>query len=226
MVKIAASRSQHGEDEVIASLIPGDCERLFVDVGANDGVSWSNSYNFAEAGFRLLLVEPMPIYAARCVFNHRDNPNVFVEPYAISREHGAASFYVNLDVDHDLLAMRSSLVRETIPSDAVTEIAVPTAPLSFLLDKHKTSTRYAVLSVDAEGLDLQVLQTADLDRLRPQVVCVENGLDDAPIRGFLGSKGYRLIGKFGEVNDIFVDERSASARKPRRAWLWRGRSEP
>ena len=60
MVKIDGSRSQHGEDEVIASLVPDDCERLFVDVGANDGVSWSNSYNFAQAGFRLLLVEPMP----------------------------------------------------------------------------------------------------------------------------------------------------------------------
>ncbi|HKR88983.1 MAG TPA: FkbM family methyltransferase [Phenylobacterium sp.] len=215
MVKIAASRSQHGEDEFIAGLIPGDCEPLFVDVGANDGVSWSNSYNFAAAGFRLLLVEPMPLYAARCALNHRDNPNVFVEPYAISTELGTASFYVNLDADHDLLAMRSSLRREVIPSDAVSEVMVPTAPLSFLLAKHRAAERYAVLSVDAEGMDLQVLETADLDRRRPQVICVENGLDDAPVRTFLAGKGYRLITKLGEVNDIFVDDRPR-----RRTWPW------
>jgi hypothetical protein len=98
-------------------------------------------------------------------------------------------------------------------------VAVPTAPLSFLLDKHKVSARYAALSVDAEGMDLHVLETADLDRRRPQVICVENGLDDRPIRDFLGSKGYRLIGKFGEVNDIFVDDRPA-APPSRRPWPW------
>ena len=220
MVGIAASRSQHGEDEVIAGLVPGDCERLFVDVGANDGISWSNSYNFADAGFRLLLVEPMPLYAARCALNHRDNPNVFVEPYAISKALGVATFYVNLDADHDLLAMRSSLVRDVIPSDAVTELAVPTAPLSFLLDKHKVSARYAVLSIDAEGMDLHVLETAGLDRRRPQVICVENGLDAQPIRAFLAGQDYRLVTKLGEVNDIFVDARNGQARPRRRAWPW------
>ena len=223
MVKIAESRSQHGEDTFIAGLIPADCERLFVDVGANDGISWSNSYNFAGAGFRLLLVEPMPLYAARCALNHRGNPNVFVEPYAIARELGAATFYVNLDAGRDLLAMGSSLMRDFVPSDAVSEVAVPTAPLSFLLDKHRASARYAVLSVDAEGMDLHVLASADLDRRRPQVICVENGLDEAPIRSFLAGKDYRLVAKLGEVNDIFVDDR-ASARPRRRAWRWDRRS--
>src|SRR6516165_10833369 len=135
MVRIGESRSQHGEDEAIAKLIPDDCERLFVDVGANDGISWSNSYNFARAGFRLLLVEPMPLYAARCALNHCGNANVFVEAYAIAKEMGQATFYVNLDAETDLLAMRSSLRREIIHSEQIAEVTVPTAPLSFLLDK-------------------------------------------------------------------------------------------
>jgi FkbM family methyltransferase len=213
LIKIAASRSQHGEDEVIAGLIPDDCARVFVDVGANDGISWSNSYNFAAAGFRLLLVEPMPVYAARCALNHRDNPNVFVEPYAISRELGAATFYVNLDVETDLLAMRSSLVREIVPSDKVTEVVVPTAPLSFLLAKHKVPDRYAVLSVDAEGGDLDVLESADLDRRRPQVICVEEGQNVEPIRAYLASKDYRFVTKLADVNGVYVDDR----RGPRRS---------
>lgn len=224
MVEIAASRSQHGEDAFIAGLIPGDCEPLFVDVGANDGYSWSNSYSFAAAGFRLLLVEPMPRYAALCAFNHRDNPNVFVEPYAISPDLGAATFYVNLDADHDLLAMRSSLRREHIFGDMVSEVTVPTAPLSFLLAKHKAAERYAVLSVDAEGMDLQVLETADLDQRRPQVICVENGLDDGPVRSFLAGKDYRLITKLGDVNDIFVDDRPPVPRPRRRTWPWERRA--
>lgn len=207
MVTIAASRSQHGEDELIASLVPDDCEPVFVDVGANDGISWSNSYNFAQAGFRLLLVEPMPIYAARCALHHRDNPNVFIEPYAISKDLGAATFYVHLDAATDLLAMGSSLRREVVPTDDMAELTVPTAPLSFLLDKHRVPARYAVLSIDAEGMDLQVLETAGLDQRRPQVICVESGLEEGPIRDFLGAQDYRLVAKLGEVNDVFVDVR-------------------
>jgi FkbM family methyltransferase len=212
MVPIGPSRSQHGEDETIARLIPGDCERMFVDVGANDGISWSNSYNFARAGFRLLLVEPMPVYAARCALNHCGNANVFVEPYAICRELGQSTFYVNLDAATDLLAMRSSLLRDIIPSADVAEVRVPTAPLSFLLDKHQVSDRYAALSVDAEGLDLQVLETADLDRRRPQVICVEEGQFVEPIRAFLQAKDYRFVTKLGDVNGVFVDGRKRRRR--------------
>jgi FkbM family methyltransferase len=212
MIRLAASRSQHGEDEVIAGLLPDDCERVFVDVGANDGVSWSNSYSFAEAGFRVLLVEPMPLYAARCALTHRGNPKVFVEPYAIAKTVGEATFYVNLDASTDLLAMRSSLLREAVFSDQVTEVTVPTAPLSFLLAKHDVPERYAVLSVDAEGMDLDVLQTAELDRRRPHVICVEEGLNAPPIRAFLEAKDYRLVTKLAEVNGVYVDTRSGRSR--------------
>lgn len=212
MVRIDASRSQHGEDEAIAKLVPRDCERLFVDVGANDGLSWSNSYNFARAGFRVLLVEPMPVYAAKCALHHCGNPNVFVEPYAIAPALGSATFYVNLDAETDLLAMRSSLRREIIPSDSLAEITVPTAPLSFLLDKHNASERYAVLSVDAEGVDLEVLETADLDRRRPQVICIEEGQAVEAIRAFLHAKGYRFISKLADVNALYVDERNPPRR--------------
>jgi FkbM family methyltransferase len=221
MIKIAASRSQHGEDEVIAGLIPDQCARVFVDVGANDGFSWSNSYAFAEVGFQLLLVEPMPAYAARCALTHRDNPRVFVEPYAIAKDLATATFYVNLDAASDLLAMRSSLRREMVPSDAVTEVTVPTAPLSFLLAKHRVPDRYAVLSVDAEGMDLDVLATAELDRRRPQVICVEEGPDPQPIRTFLQSKDYRLATRLAEVNGVYVDDRPGVGR-PGRARRWLG----
>jgi FkbM family methyltransferase len=208
MIKLAVSRSQHGEDELIASLLPADCERLFVDVGANDGVSWSNSYSFAEVGFRCLLVEPMPLYAARCALAHCGNPQVFVEPYAISKTLGDATFYVNLDTESDLLAMRSSLLRDVVYSDKVTEVRVPTAPLSFLLDKHKAPPRYAVLSVDAEGMDLDVLQTAGIDRRRPQVICVEEGANAAAIRDYLETMDYRQVAKLADVNGIYVDNRA------------------
>jgi FkbM family methyltransferase len=213
MVPIGASHSQHGEDEAIAKLLaPDDGERLFVDVGANDGLSWSNSYNFAQAGFRVLLVEPMPVYAAKCALNHCGNPNVFVEPYAIAPGLGSATFYVNLDAGTDLLAMRSSLRRDIIPSTELAEVTVPTAPLSFLLDKHRVSARYAVLSVDAEGMDLEVLETADLDRRRPQVICVEEGENVDAIRAFLQAKDYRFVAKLAEVNALYVDDRKPPKR--------------
>ena len=199
-----AFRGQHGEDKYIAGLIPEDCAKVFVDVGANDGYSWSNSHYFGEIGYKVVLIEPMPRYATFCRQLYSMNPRAFVEEYAISSDFGAATFYVHDNTEIDLLAMGSSLEKAALPSAQMTEIQVMTAPLSFFLEKYEVPERYAVLGVDAEGCDLVVLQTAKLDKWRPRVICVEEGRNAEGIRPYLESMDYRFIEKLAGVNGIYV----------------------
>ena len=122
------SYSQHGEDVAIHELIDAGAERCAVDVGANDGQSWSNSYLFGLEGYRLLLIEPMPEYARRCRELYAGSADVVVEEYAVAPEAGEATFFVNEDATTDELAMRSSLARELVPSTKVNSITVKTVP--------------------------------------------------------------------------------------------------
>lgn len=197
------SYSQHGEDVAIHELIDAGAERCAVDVGANDGQSWSNSYLFGLEGYRLLLIEPMPEYARRCRELYAGSADVVVEEYAVAPEAGEATFFVNEDATTDELAMRSSLARELVPSTQVNSITVKTVPLHQLLQRHDWPKHYAFLSVDAEGFDLDVLKSAALDEYRPSVICVEEGEAHQEIAHYLAGFGYGYVKTLGP-NGLYV----------------------
>lgn len=195
--------SQHGEDVFVAQNLPSDLPRIVVDVGANDGQSWSNSRLFGLSGWRLLLIEPMPIYAERCRQLYADRDDVVVEQLAISDGTGTVEFHISQDSEQDQLAMRSSLLRDMVPSSDVQTVTVRTDTLRNVLLRHDIPQDFAFLNVDAEGLDLAVLQSADLAFFRPHVICVEEGSGDVTIMAYLASFGYRRIQQLGP-NGIYV----------------------
>ena len=201
------SHAQHGEDLHICRLIDPSVPIYGVDVGANDGHSWSNSYMFGLEGYNLLLIEPMPIYAQRCRDLYVDYDKVLVEETAISEVDGEATFYLNEDKEGDQLAMRSSLYRDGVPSAVVSAITVRTTPLYRLLAKHDWPRNYAFLTIDAEGCDFKVLNTARLNQFRPSVICVEEGEDHDEIERYLKRFGYRQDTVLGP-NGIYVSDKN------------------
>lgn len=65
--------AQFGEDSWLASNLPLPKKGTFIEVGAYDGISSSNTYYFEKQGWTGLLVEPDLEIAARCQKN-RSNP--------------------------------------------------------------------------------------------------------------------------------------------------------
>ena len=191
------THSQHGEDLAIHALLEGDYAPYMVDVGANDGFSWSNSYAFIKQGFAALLIEPMQQYAEYCRVLHQGNPKVSVEQVAILPTLGKTRFFINNDKARDLLAMASSVRREIIDSSDVTEVEVQTCPLTFLLEKYRVPENYAILNVDAEGVDLEVLQSSGLSQYRPAIICVEYGTNELNIHNYLSGCDYLFRTKLG-----------------------------
>ena len=68
------SYAQHGEDLLIEQLL-GKIE-IFIDVGANDGVLFSNTYKFTKQGARGLCLEPCPSTFFKLRLNHLFHPRV------------------------------------------------------------------------------------------------------------------------------------------------------
>jgi len=201
--KLLRSHAQHGEDQCILELLDPEAPTYAIDVGANDGQSWSNTFAFGQIGFNLLLVEPMPIYAQRCSDLYAGSDKVLVENVAIAPIEGETTFYISANLAEDELAMRSSLNRDAVPYEAVEAITVRTVPLEQLLTNYGWPERYAFISVDAEGLDLEVLRTAGLDRYRPSVICVEEGPNRQSIENYLSTQRYQRKTTLGP-NGIYV----------------------
>jgi FkbM family methyltransferase len=199
------SYSQHGEDLIFRRLLQRCPSRFVVDVGAHDGRSWSNSYLLGQLGYSLLLVEPMPQYAEQCRHLYSGRRDVIVETVAIGRQRGEAAFFIHTDHATDQLAMRSSLQKHLLPTTRMTEIRVPVRPLVEVLEKHRWPSKYALLTIDAEGSDLEVLETAAFHRWRPHVICVEEGDQATTVQRFLSPFQYRPVAKCGP-NGIYVRE--------------------
>ena len=71
-----------------------------------------------------------------------------------------------------------------------------------------TPNTAAFLSIDVEGLDLEVLKTNDWTRFRPRIICVENwggvqNSSNSKIAVYLNSKNYRMHA-FTGLSEIYI----------------------
>jgi FkbM family methyltransferase len=151
---------------------------FFVELGANDGVSQSNTYYFERyRGWRGILIEPVPELYEQC---RKNRPN--------SRAFNCACVNSDYTADRiDLLCdnLKSAVkgAREGLCSPGGTNsvdahsvghntVSVPTATLSQLLDTCG-SPEVDILSLDVEGYELQVLKGLDMERHRPKFMLIE-----------------------------------------------------
>ena len=148
---------------------------VFVEVGANDGVSHSNTYGLAQVGWSGICIEPAPRAAQACRRNHAGH-DVQVIEMAVSAP-GVNSLTLTLAGELTSGSKETTnLYREMewskrhVTKDVVT---VPCIPLGQLLASMKVPRDFNLLVVDVEGLEEDVFKGLDLDVYRPQVIAVE-----------------------------------------------------
>lgn len=148
----------------------------FVEVGAYDGVTFSNTWGLAHRGWGGLLIEPLPDLAERCRVAHASHPGVRVLNVAIGssgeREKelsiaGALTTGSREQVDE---YRRVGWIDEERP---VTTITVPCKTLDEVLTEAGIQPGFEVLVVDVEGQEAEVLSTLDLARWRPAMLVIE-----------------------------------------------------
>lgn len=164
---------------------------FFIEAGANDGVTQSNTLFYERfRGWRGLLIEPIPDLAARCRKNRRRS---IVENCALVAD----------SVAQPQVAMRfcnlMSLVKGAMTADAEQqhiekgssiqkvesyELTVPARTLTEILDEHRIK-RVDFFSLDVEGYELEVLRGLDFTRHRPRFLLVETR-DRAALEAHIG----------------------------------------
>lgn len=181
---------------------------FFVEAGANDGFTQSNTYWLERfRGWRGLLVEPMPELYELCV-TERPASNVR-QAALVSAGYGDPTVRMRFG---DLM---SSVVGETMDEDRTAagviqgwrdsyEADVPAATLSDLLDEID-APEIDLLSLDVEGFEPQALAGLDLERHAPRWILVEVHDFEAgrpPIEEIIGSR-YELHGPLSPVDLLY-----------------------
>lgn len=187
----------------------------FVEIGANDGISQSNTCYFERhRNWKGLLVEPVPHNYLSCK-KHRSSANrVFC--------HACVSFdycdkfveiiYSNLmstpkGVESDIsdpFHHAESGKRFMRSTDENFVFGAPAATLNSLLKKAGAPKRIDLLSLDVEGGEIEVLKGIDHKEFRFKYLCIENRSPEKLI-GYLESQDYAFLEKLSKHDYLFSD---------------------
>jgi len=190
---------------------------FFVEAGANDGLSQSNTalYEF-DLSWRGLLIEPNKIKYAQAIASR---PNSIVENYALVNfnykgktvrgdfaevGHGESLCGQICDNSGDYFddEMRDAK-NERINSNIV---EVPCITVQELLDKHKIK-EVDLFSLDVEGYELDVLNGINFSSFRPKYYLIEMNYPNRKqtILKYMKSKKYKFIEYLSGNDGLFID---------------------
>jgi FkbM family methyltransferase len=204
---VARGWSQHGEELLLWERLGFPKDGVFVEIGAYDGVRFSNSLFFERIGWKGVLVEAHPELAERC---RASRPGSIVVHAALGPEDGGTTTFSMVrgggGVDTLSFAATSERHRARVQARGgrVERVAVPARSLRAILQELRID-HVDWMSIDVEGGELEVLKGAGLERVRPRLLLIEDnsGGTDPAIGAYLARFGYRRELTIG-CNDLYA----------------------
>ena len=200
------SYAQEGEDMVLRRLLEPQEDGFYVDVGAHHPTRFSNTCAFYRQGWHGINIEPAP--EAIALFQRERTRDINLQ-IGVAESPATLTYY--LFDEPALNTFDESLKRDreaTTPYRVAGTRRVPVERLDTILARELPKGQAIdFLSVDVEGLDLQVLRSNDWRAFRPRFVLVEAldfRLEQAgghPTHAYMKSVGYELVAK--TLNTLF-----------------------
>ena len=158
-----ATYSQHGEDNLVESILPGGVSS-FIDIGASDGVLFSNTFKFAKGGAYGLCVEPSLSSFRKLKLNHIFHPRVKCIHSAISNKKG--NIYLN-EAGYEMTLSKVS----NIKSRGSKSIKCQT--FDNLIEKYPRFKKVDLLSIDVEGHEKEILSQMKNKEFSSRLIIIE-----------------------------------------------------
>jgi len=192
--------SQAGQDMFLDQYVL-DTKRggTFVDVGAYDGVTASNSLFFeAFRGWFGVLVEPVPAKLDLAV-SWRKAPAF---GYAVGPDTSTKEFLTVVEGFTQMSGFLESYDPETLkrvrehPNHKERISRLPRRTLADILTEAGLS-KVDYLSLDVRGGEIEIIESLDLEAFEVETLSVENATHDERLWKMLKQRGYRLLEFFG-----------------------------
>jgi FkbM family methyltransferase len=196
--------SQEGEDLLLDRIFDNQSSGTYLDIGAHHPIRFSNTYKLYKRGWKGINVDAMP--GSMRLFNLLRPRDINLE-CPISDKKETLTYF---RFPHYALNTLSKEVADKRIADGITlieKIDLETETVEAILDKHLGDKSLDLITIDVEGLDLQVLKSNNWSKYKPKVIvaeCIDSDLQTVAsneISSFLKDYGYILHSKLH--NSVF-----------------------
>jgi FkbM family methyltransferase len=169
---------------------------FYIDIGANNGISGSNTYIFEQIGWKGICVEPQPdvflqlkkyrqcdCYEVALSSKSGDNVEFF-------KSHGANALS---RLNEGMSDTHKDWVKEY---GKVEYITVKTITFGEMMKKYPDISHIDFMSIDVEGHEMEVLKAIDFSRYSFGFITIEKS-KPAEIEEYMGQNGYKLFMEYG-----------------------------
>jgi FkbM family methyltransferase len=207
------SFSQCGEDLIIMFLVSSlKLKQVqYFDIGTNHPQNMNNTYLLYLNNFRGICIEPDESFHKK-IKKYRPNDVLIKAGISIENKTNADFFLM----DDPLLNTFSQEEAENMVKNhnrkITKKITVPLISINDIFNQYYLKGSHVIVSIDAEGLDVAILNSLDFSLYRPAIICVEtvayaetlSQKKDTRINDLLGGHNYSLYADT-HINGIFID---------------------
>lgn len=217
-LRFAARNALHSTSQLLQDLFASYCiddeYPTFLEFGATDGVSLSNSYHLeTKLGWTGVLAEPSPQWHMEL---HNNRPDTVVITECIWSETGKTiEFFVS---DHGVLSTIAAYTKSdqsSMPGNTAARNSrgyftkVNSVSLNDVICAHFAANGPSYMSVDTEGSEFDILKACDFERYRPKVLTVEHNFTEQnkKLDELFSRLGYvRVFQKFTDFDAWYVEQ--------------------
>ncbi len=205
-------RGEFGQDKILNEILFKDKNGgVFIDIGAHDGMSGSNTWYFEKKlGWKGICFEPVPDIFNRLIMNRScmcinacvsDKDGMVVLRQVI----GAGEMYSGIESNYD--SRHREKIEEEIAANRGSSVflEVPAYKLNTVLAEN-AFWDIDFLSLDIEGGELEVLKSIDFNTFYIASIAVENNYEIPEMRSYLESQNFRFIERLG-VDEIYINNK-------------------
>jgi FkbM family methyltransferase len=201
--------SQYEQDKFLNEvLFKNKKNGVFVDIGANDGVTISNSYFFEKnLDWTGVCFEPLAEAFVKLEKNRRS-----ININGCASDRNCSDIFYNVSGYGEMLSGLGSQyderhlerINKTIEEygGEITETQVECFNVNDILKKNGIN-QIDFISIDTEGGELKILRAIDFNKLKVKAVVVENNYSEPYILQFMSSKGYIRVA-YLSTDEIYI----------------------
>jgi len=217
--------SQYKQDKFLDDVLFFKKEKgFYIDIGAHDGVTISNSLFFEKyRNWNGICIEPNPKVYQKLIKNRKStNLNVCIgdenKNVKFTQIEGYSEMLSGITANYDLRHIKRIDKELEQKGGKRSEIEIQMIKLNDVqITKNKIID---FISIDTEGNEFNILKSIEFNKIEVNAIVVENNYKDLKIRNYLMNNGYKFIINL-DSDDVYLKEELYSYRIMFRLFWWK-----